>query len=96
MKKILVYILKSNTPMLLIKHAQKNGTKMTAGFEHGHPGIFPEFISGTTTEHISSSIHSLQFSSLSLVPSCSSQADVLIIIALSELWKAHWRSIFDN
>jgi hypothetical protein len=51
---------------------------------------------GATTQTISSCIQHLNFTSLSCSPRCSAKADILIIVALSELWKAHWRFVFDN
>lgn len=51
---------------------------------------------GTTISIISSCINRLTFTCLSILPACPAKADVLIIIALSEIWKAHWRTVFDN
>jgi hypothetical protein len=51
---------------------------------------------GTSIDQISTCLQRLNFASLSLLPDSPAQAPVLIIVALSELWKAHWRLVFDN
>lgn len=49
-----------------------------------------------TIDLISSCIKTLNFTPLLLARTDSTKADILVITALSELWKAHWRSVFDD
>jgi hypothetical protein len=51
---------------------------------------------GINTELITSCVQNLNFTLLVLSSSTSYKAPILIITALSELWKAHWRLMFDN
>jgi hypothetical protein len=51
---------------------------------------------GINTELIASCVPNLNFAPLLLLSSTSYKAPILIITALSELWKAHWRLVFDN
>lgn len=59
--------------------------------------LIQEFLWPTAITAIISATHSLDFSSLrSATPYKKSSPAIIIIIALSEIWKSHWRFVFDS
>ncbi|KAI8380035.1 hypothetical protein BD560DRAFT_432277 [Blakeslea trispora] len=56
--------------------------------------VIHEFLwSGTTVDLISSALQSLNFRPISVRISCPLLADIFLMIALSELWEAHWAHV---
>ncbi|KAI8334555.1 hypothetical protein BD560DRAFT_414440, partial [Blakeslea trispora] len=50
----------------------------------------------TTIDLIFSALSTLNFSNIRCLPSSRVEADYLLIIALSEVWRAHWLFIFND
>ncbi|KAI8046991.1 uncharacterized protein B0P05DRAFT_448215, partial [Gilbertella persicaria] len=53
--------------------------------------VIREFLwPGTSIDDISSALQSLDFNKINVNNSCPIEVEMLLVIALSELWKAHW------
>ncbi|KAI8091475.1 uncharacterized protein B0P05DRAFT_583984 [Gilbertella persicaria] len=51
---------------------------------------------GTTIDHIYEALNCLNFRKIQVLTSCPISSPMLLIIAISEVWKAHWLHVFHN
>lgn len=60
-------------------------------------GLIEEFLwPGTSVTDLQTSILSLNFEKILVRPSCPHEPAIILIVAISELWKAHWRFVIDK
>ena len=60
-------------------------------------GLIKEFLwPGTSVTDLQTSILSLNFEKILVRPSCPHEPAIILIVAISELWKAHWRFVIDK